>query len=135
MSEYQTVSDIITERDQLRAELAAAQARVVKLRESLQLCSGVLEEDGRDATVWLAQSAMEPTADDAALRERIEAAKAEEREACAKVCQTYGGDRRALYKGRPPYKGSEEGRASPYVDGQSDAAYDLAEAIRARSDT
>lgn len=40
-----------------------------------------------------------------------------------------------LYKGRPPYKGDEEGRASDFTQGRSAGADDCAEAIRKRSNT
>ena len=43
-------------------------------------------------------------------------------EQCAQICNSYSVDRRALYKGRPPYKGNEPGRADQYTDGQSDGA-------------
>ena len=36
-----------------------------------------------------------------------------------KLCEDYSNDRYNLYKGRPPYKGIEEGRADNYVDGLS----------------
>lgn len=71
----------------LMAQLAESQARELRLREAMQLCLGVLEEDGRDATVWFARFAMETTSDDAALREMIEA----EREACIEDVRTVGG--------------------------------------------
>ena len=39
-----------------------------------------------------------------------------------KLCEDYSDDRYNLYKGRPPYKGNEEGRADNYVEGQSAGA-------------
>lgn len=36
-----------------------------------------------------------------------------------KLCEDYSNDRYNLYKGRPPYKGNEEGKADNYVEGQS----------------
>jgi hypothetical protein len=58
---------------------------------------------------------------------------AAEREACAKLCDEIAIDMWKLYKGRPPYKGDEEGRASHFTQGRSAGADDCAEAIRARS--
>lgn len=52
-------------------------------------------------------------------------------ERAAKVCDDISVDRFRLYKGRPPYTGSEPGRADPSVQGQSDGADDCADAIRA----
>ena len=40
-----------------------------------------------------------------------------------------------LYKGRPPYKGDEEGRASDFTQCRSAGADDCAEAIRKRNNT
>ena len=60
---------------------------------------------------------------------------AAEREACAKLCDEIAIDMWNLYKGRPPYKGDEEGRASDFTQGRSDGADDCAEAIRKRSNT
>ena len=56
-----------------------------------------------------------------------------ERQACEKACEAIETDRWALYKGRPPYKGTEDGRASEYTQGQSDGASDCVAAIKARS--
>lgn len=56
-----------------------------------------------------------------------------EREACAKVCDEIAIDMWNLYKGRPHYKGNEEGRASDFTQGRSAGADDCAAAIRARS--
>ena len=61
--------------------------------------------------------------------------KAKEREACAKLCDEIAIDMWNLYKGRPPYKGNEEGRASDFTQGRSAGADDCAEAIRKRSNT
>jgi hypothetical protein len=60
---------------------------------------------------------------------------AAEREACAKLCDEIAIDMWALYKGRPPYKGNEEGRASDFTQGRSAGADDCAEAIRKRINT
>ena len=60
---------------------------------------------------------------------------AAEREACAKLCDEIAIDMWNLYKGRPPYKGDEEGRASDFTQGRSAGADDCAEAIRKRSST
>ena len=57
---------------------------------------------------------------------------AAEREECAKVCGKIETDRWNLYKGTKPYSGREKGRASSYVEGESDGACKCAEAIRAR---
>jgi hypothetical protein len=58
---------------------------------------------------------------------------AHEREQCALVCEGIENDQWALYKGRPPYKGNEDGRADTHVHGVSDGAGMCAAAIRARS--
>lgn len=58
---------------------------------------------------------------------------AAEREACAKLCDEIAIDMWKLYKGRPPYKGDEEGRASDFTQGRSAGADDCAEAIRSRT--
>jgi hypothetical protein len=58
-----------------------------------------------------------------------------EREACAKVCEEIAIDMWNLYKGRPPYKGDEEGRASEFTQGRSAGADACGDAIRARSNT
>jgi hypothetical protein len=52
-------------------------------------------------------------------------------EEAALVCDAISADTWALYKGRPPYDGSESGRADPHVQGISDGADRCAEAIRA----
>ena len=62
---------------------------------------------------------------------RIAAAEADAIERCAKVCDEYAADQWSLYKGRPPYNGSEEGRANQRVEGKSDGADACAQAIRA----
>ena len=67
------------------------------------------------------------------VRAHIQAAVMTEREACAKVCEDISEDRWNLYKGRPPYTGSESGRADPHEQGMSMGASECAEAIRARS--
>ena len=65
----------------------------------------------------------------------IEEVQSREREACAKMCDEIAIDMWNLYKGRPPYKGDEEGRASDFTQGRSAGADDCAEAIRKRSNT
>ena len=60
---------------------------------------------------------------------------AAEREACAKLCDEIAIDMWNLYKGRTPYKGDEEGRASDFTQGRSAGADDCAEAIRKRNNT
>lgn len=60
--------------------------------------------------------------------------RAHEREACAKVCEEISQDHWNLYKGRPPYTGSETGRADPHEQGVSMGASDCATAIRARGE-
>lgn len=52
-------------------------------------------------------------------------------ERAVKTCDSVSVDRWNLYKGRSPYTGSEDGRASPHVQGESDGADKCAEAIRA----
>lgn len=64
----------------------------------------------------------------------LDAAVAAEREACARLCEDYSADRHALYKGRSPYSGAEPGRATDYVQGESDGAMSCAERIRARGE-
>ena len=51
-------------------------------------------------------------------------------ERAAKVCDEYASSRWDLYKGRPPFSGSEEGRASPHVQGESFGAEACADLIR-----
>lgn len=48
-----------------------------------------------------------------------------------KVCEAIENERWALYKGRPPYTGTEQGRADNYVQGESGGACLCADAIRA----
>ena len=60
-----------------------------------------------------------------------QAATAAALERAAQACEAIENDKWALYKGRKPYTGKEPGRASDYVQGQSDGAGDCAEAIRA----
>jgi hypothetical protein len=55
---------------------------------------------------------------------------AEMREKCAKACEEIEQDRWNLYKGRPPYTGSESGRADPHEQGVSMGAGECAAAIR-----
>lgn len=59
-------------------------------------------------------------------------AVAAEREACAKECDDVCANFYALYKGRPPYTGKENGRGDPIADGASHGAEKCAAAIRAR---
>lgn len=65
--------------------------------------------------------------------DRIEFEIDTEREACAELCDEIATDMWNLYKGRPPYKGDEEGRASDFTQGRSAGADDCAEAIRSRT--
>lgn len=51
-----------------------------------------------------------------------------------KACEAIENERWALYKGRPPYTGTEQGRADNYVQGESDGAGLCADAIRAMKD-
>lgn len=60
----------------------------------------------------------------------IEEVQKRQREDCAKKCDEIAIDMWNLYKGRPPYKGDEEGRASDFTQGQSAGADSCAEAIR-----
>ena len=60
----------------------------------------------------------------------IEEVQSRERESCAKLCDEIAIDMWNLYKGRTPYKGDEEGRASDFTQGRSVGAFDCAEAIR-----
>lgn len=62
-----------------------------------------------------------------------DAATKAEREACADICDAYSADKWALYKGRAPYGGMEEGRAEDYVQGQSDGSEKCGDKIRKRS--
>lgn len=62
----------------------------------------------------------------------IEGERVAEREACAKLCDEIEDDHWNLYKGRPPYKGSEPGRADPHEQGVSMGAGECAAAIRKR---
>lgn len=65
-----------------------------------------------------------------AMHRAWQAAIAHGRKQCAKVCDAISEDKWALYKGRPPYTGKENGRASDHVQGQSDGADQCADAIR-----
>jgi hypothetical protein len=51
-----------------------------------------------------------------------------------KVCEAIENERWALYKGRPPYTGTEQGRADNYVQGESGGAGLCVTAIRALKD-
>lgn len=59
-----------------------------------------------------------------------QAAEAAAIERCARWCDEYAADRWSLYKGRAPYKGNEEGRANPLIEGESDGASACAEGLR-----
>ena len=59
-----------------------------------------------------------------------EAIRAEALEEAAKVCDNIENDHWNLYKGRPPYTGSEAGRADPHEQGVSMGAGECAAAIR-----
>lgn len=90
MSEYQTVADIIAERDQLRArvvelerELAAAQAMESKRREAIAEAHDCSIDDDHRAARSILMHTLAIPADDSTLREMIEAARAEERERIA----------------------------------------------------
>ena len=50
------------------------------------------------------------------------------------ICDDFAIDKWNLYKGRPPYNGTEDGRANSYVEGESDGAEGCATAIRALAD-
>ena len=52
-------------------------------------------------------------------------------ERAAIACESIETDKWSLYKGRPPYTGTEPGRADNYVQGESDGAGQCASAIRA----
>jgi len=56
-------------------------------------------------------------------------------ERAEKACEAIENERWALYKGRPPYTGTEPGRADNYVQGESGGAGLCVEAIRALKDT
>lgn len=70
---------------------------------------------------------------DSLFQSLIDGERAAEREACAKLCDEIEDDHWNLYKGRPPYKGNEPGRADPHEQGVSMGAGKCATAIRARS--
>ncbi|MBP8183986.1 MAG: hypothetical protein KAX88_07785 [Rhodoferax sp.] len=55
-------------------------------------------------------------------------------ERAAVACEVIETDKWALYKGRPPYTGTEPGRADNYVQGESGGAGACASAIRALKD-
>lgn len=55
-------------------------------------------------------------------------------ERAEKACEAIETERWALYKGRPPYTGTEQGRADNYVQGESGGACLCAAAIRALKD-
>ena len=66
-----------------------------------------------------------------ALKSRIAAIEAATIERCAKVCEDMAADRQALYKGKPPYHGHEDGQGEAYIMGQADGSDMCADAIRA----
>ena len=55
-------------------------------------------------------------------------------ERAAVACEVIENERWALYKGRPPYTGTEPGRADNYVQGESGGTGSCASAIRALKD-
>lgn len=104
------------------AALEAARQEVrEKAKEAQQMLSDMHAAEVADLRRQLASIEQEATAK----------AVADTIERCAKLCERYGDDKRALYKGRHPYTGNEEGRADPYVDGVSDGALYCCDAIRA----
>jgi hypothetical protein len=60
-----------------------------------------------------------------------QAAERQALERAAQKCDEISADRWNLFKGRAPYSGSEEGRASDYAQGESDGAEACAAVIRA----
>lgn len=79
------------------------------------------------------QAVMESSGDTMFELARIVERQALER--AAKVCDEVSVDRWNLYKGRAPYTGSEDGRASAAVQGESDGADACAAKIRALLET
>lgn len=86
----------------------------------------------RDETLRLALKAGIDVAFGAAVDRFAAVIAAAEREACAKECDEVCANFYALYKGRPPYTGKENGRGDPIADGASHGAEKCAAAIRAR---
>ena len=66
---------------------------------------------------------------DQMLKRLIDLVRAEENEACAKVCSEYADKKWRAYKG---VEGDASERASDFVQGESSGSEDCAEAIRAR---
>ena len=62
--------------------------------------------------------------------EAYQQGRSDMKEEAAKVCDAIEQDRWNLYKGRPPYTGSEAGRADPHEQGVSMGAGECAAAIR-----
>lgn len=71
----------------LMAQLAESQARELRLREAIAEAHDCSLDDDHRAGRLIATTALAMPADDSALRAMIEAAKAEEREACVRVCE------------------------------------------------
>ena len=76
---------------------------------------------------WCASMGFLPTQ---ARYETWQAACAWQREKDAGICDGIATDKWSLYKGRPPYTGTEPGRAADYTQGQSDGADQCADKIR-----
>ena len=64
------------------------------------------------------------------IRQIVSEVQRREKERCIKACEDIENDKWALYKGREPYKGNEDGRASDYVQGLSDGAGMCSQAIK-----
>ena len=98
---------------------------------------GSLENAEKFAIIRMAREACAPNqafnSDEEWVKRFAALVAAHEREACAKVCEKIEQDRWNLYKGRPPYTGSESGRADPHEQGVSMGAGECAAAIRSRS--
>jgi hypothetical protein len=112
-------------------ELANSKGVSQPVREALLQMEAELNATNRQVEILsdaLAESRREVDA-------LVALARADEREACARVCDDIGEDLWSLYKGRAPYTGKEEGRADMHVQGKSDGADECAAAIRARGET
>lgn len=106
---------------------------VVRYIEALERDATRRTTPDREASVSPAQwqqlvEASQKVAESA--QRRAERARDMAIEECAKVCDEYAIDRFALFKGRKPYTGREQGRADPYYDGASDGADRCAQLIR-----
>jgi hypothetical protein len=110
-------------------ELANSKGVSPLVREALLQMEAELDATNRQVEI-LSDALAESRREGDAL---VALARADEREACAKVCDDIGEDLWSLYKGRAPYTGKEEGRADMHVQGKSDGADECAAAIRARS--